>query len=874
MSGGDISYEAIIMLALFLVAQWYAARIFLALKLPTIPIEIGVGMLFGPHGLDLIPKFSHNYSPLRLLGFLGVGIVIFESGMHLSIKKVFNWSIGPHVLVVATLGTLLPIVAGLGIFTALGFDAYPSGLAAGFSLAPTSVGISLTLLSRAKQLNSRMGQIIMSAAFLDDIFSIICLVVMINLAGGDLHVANHVIIPLVSAFAFVTAGAVGSVFLPMVFPRILDGTAMVLSRFEVSSRSMTFVDEIHMFYLILSYWFFSWIGDMIGSALLGCFVAGMLFATVPRSHQIWEKQFKRITRWLLRLFFTCTVAFSINISQLFTASSFLKGMAMAVLPCLLTKVMSAVFVGPERFVVGIAMMARGEFAYLVAEEAHGLEMLSDSEYAIVIWALLWATVVAPMSFDKVLKKFINDEYARKGTTRASRIGGDAFSGESSFVIRYFGKNQLGMVREMIESLHVLGFDVKRSVTENNGHFGMGTFEVYPRLALAYQNKYGDTITLAKNERAHKKYMMATDLSDEKLDEVAKYLNETLADPHSQIVFEPSSKEGEFLRIVEIEIFGTKYRTVQDDISIALINDCNLDIERMVEVEPSPGEEAEGHEYTVYYCRKHVENGATGAETGGLPSPASAGKLASGSITPTGGGRRPSTPEAVQSDGKPRPLSVTPEPPSLKLSHAQMAAKGARLSMPKEIPVKSPGSGKAILGSSGASAEDPVAAAAACVAGDISKSADGDPSAVSAEDCLAIRAIIRGVYNEKNLTGCDCLVRAIHETAVVYSANDSQVPVPDPEPAPSSAAASAAPLKTAHVVSEEVGGDEGVIQGKKKFSFTELDMKKSLEAIKSLELAEKARLAKEAKASAAAGSSSASANNNKGYSAVEMVANAV
>ena len=123
--GGDISYDAIVILALFLCAQWYAARICISMKLPTIPVEIGVGLLFGPHGLDLIPDFSHDYMPLSLLGFIGVGLVIFESGMHLHIEGVFNRDVGPHVVVVACIGTLGPILMGMGLMTLLGSDAYP-----------------------------------------------------------------------------------------------------------------------------------------------------------------------------------------------------------------------------------------------------------------------------------------------------------------------------------------------------------------------------------------------------------------------------------------------------------------------------------------------------------------------------------------------------------------------------------------------------------------------------------------------------------------------------------------------------------------------------------------------------------------------------
>ena len=129
--------------------------------------------------------------------------------MHLSVKKVFNKEIGPHVLVIASLGTCLPIFLGVLCMFILGADVYPNALAAGFSLAPTSVGISLTLLSVSKQLNTNLGQIIMSSAFLDDIYSIICLVVMINLSSGDFNVPKHVIQPLFSSFALVGFGVVG-----------------------------------------------------------------------------------------------------------------------------------------------------------------------------------------------------------------------------------------------------------------------------------------------------------------------------------------------------------------------------------------------------------------------------------------------------------------------------------------------------------------------------------------------------------------------------------------------------------------------------------------------------------------------------------------
>jgi len=594
------------MLAIFFMCQWYAARLFSILKLPTIPVEIGVGLLFGPHGLDLIPAFSHDYSPLQLLGFIGVGLVIFESGMHMDTSKVANWDIGSNVVITAVLGTAMPICLGMLFMYALGSDVYPGGLAAGFSLAPTSVGISLTMLSRAKQLNTRCGQIIMSAAFLDDIFSIICLVVMVNLAGGDLDIVMHVIVPLICAFGFVILAGILSVFLPDMSVALLDTT--YLQCLGVDTRSMTLKDELHMFYMIGLYLLLSWVGHVIGSALLGAFAAGMLFSQVPRSHLVWDRQFKRIVRWLIRLFFSCTVAFSINISDLFTAEAFWKGLVLASVPCLGAKLVCGAFVGAERWVIGVAMMARGEFAYLVAEEAHSLEMLEDNEYAVVVWALLWATLIAPMAFGKTLKAYTFFQFEKEGQQRSSMIGGNALSGESSFVIRYFGLHHVGLVREVCESLHKAGFDVKKCITEKSGRYGMGTFMVYPREALLYSTD--DEVapgSLSLSHRKMMKYQMCTDLTDEKLTEIMHTLKECINDDTAQISFEPMDKGA--LRVAEIQIVGDDHTQFLNDIAFKIIQEWGYNIIRTVIDDHTEGVVKTGSKegYSVLYCtKKHLQ----------------------------------------------------------------------------------------------------------------------------------------------------------------------------------------------------------------------------------------------------------------------------
>jgi Kef-type K+ transport system membrane component KefB len=130
----------------------------------------------------------------------------------------------------------------------------------------------------------------------------------------------------------------------------------------------------------------------IGSHLLGAFVAGMCFVNVPRSHAIWQTQFKRIGRWTVRFFFAASVGFAVPVSDMTDPKVIWKGVLLGIGPCISTKIFSGAFAymryatpkarerarqaswatrfaQPQQMLVGMAMVARGEFAYMVAETA-------------------------------------------------------------------------------------------------------------------------------------------------------------------------------------------------------------------------------------------------------------------------------------------------------------------------------------------------------------------------------------------------------------------------------------------------------------------------------------------------------------------------
>merc|ERR1712087_779872 len=149
----------------------------------------------------------------------------------------------------------------------------------------------------------------------------------------------------------------------------------------------------------------------LGTHLWGCFVAGMAFACLGghHAHHVWVIQTKRATSWMIRIFFAATVAFSIPVEQLISLDAFMWGSLMGIGPCIATKVLCAPFMGPPRWVIGWAMVGRAEFAYLIAQMAAAGNMIDAKTFSICIWALLYATILAPFVFRFVLTRYIKSE---------------------------------------------------------------------------------------------------------------------------------------------------------------------------------------------------------------------------------------------------------------------------------------------------------------------------------------------------------------------------------------------------------------------------------------------------------------------------------
>jgi len=631
-----VVFDLLAGVVLFLFFVWGLGRTFRLLHLPGILGELFAGILLGPNFLDMVPfasdglcdtvvfplddpgsgadgshrrlagtnpcKDMMQWTPrwsgsfLRedtssmqttdiwsFAGTVGVTLLIMESGMHINFEKVKQ--IGGKALIVAIVGTAMPMIVGMMLVAAL-FPGklYPDGFAAGCALAPTSVGISIKLLGDAKMLNSMAGQTTLTAAFVDDIFSLVLLVLLSSLSSGNAD-PGEIILKTILAFLFLGFGVIGG---KHIYPHLEPLLHQIPF---VKGASIQPRDEVHLAIMLVSLVVFAWLGSLIGSHLLGAFVAGMCFVYVPRSHQVWVTQLKRIIRWLIRIFFAATVGFAVPVKDMKEPEAIAKGLVLGAVPGIICKVISGIpartkwvsvgekqraskasimtrfgIVQPIQYLVGMAMVARGEFAFLVAYSAQAMKregagagdeyMLGTDVYAAITWALMWALVFAPFLFKWALGVFQRASPIQRGVS----IGGNLMA-QRNFVIQVIGQHHSGVLHEILNAIHGEGMDVLECRVETDGDVDSNYFVVQSR---------------GKQK----------DFDDEKLEDIRHHIQEILGDENAVVMFEAVHDDELDFAAIELEVVApSKGKGTESNIVSQVtkrLQELGLDVEEIDE----------------------------------------------------------------------------------------------------------------------------------------------------------------------------------------------------------------------------------------------------------------------------------------------------
>lgn len=370
-------------------------------KQPSVMLLMLLGLLMSPSFLHLSWDFLRNLNVpfplpdeppniLRLENVLGVFaqlgavILLFKVGMHNRIEKVFSF----ENLAVAVAGVLLPFVAGYlyAMHTSGGF-AYSMFL--GAALTATSVGVTVAILKEFKLLKERFAQIIIGAAVLDDILSLLVLSFVINItssAGGE--VVSSLFVTLVTAIVFLA----GSVIAGDYFVKYFDRKPMSPRRFMVALAIVLF---------------YSYLAEFIKlSAIVGAFMAGIVLNRSRHHKEMEEKTYGLEMLFMPIFFISLGTMMDVNaLLEFFWPIVILSLVALAtkVIGCGGAALLARLDL-PRSALVGFGMSPRGEVALIVASVGLTTGILTTAQYSIIATMALLTTLATPPILQKLIEK--------------------------------------------------------------------------------------------------------------------------------------------------------------------------------------------------------------------------------------------------------------------------------------------------------------------------------------------------------------------------------------------------------------------------------------------------------------------------------------
>lgn len=292
---------------------------------------------------------------------LGMFFLVLFAGLEMQPRKVFKRSAAS--LVVAAGGMLVPL--GLGV--ALGWAFLPEStlrtaqcLFLGTALAITAVPATVRILTDLGQLDSRVGQTIVSAAVFDDILSLLLLAWLTGMmgAGGSPGLAELALLFGKIVLFFIVTAVVGLFIFPWG------------GRFMHHLK----VRELELSAMLVAAFAFAVLAEMLGlHFILGAFAAGLYFGrkTIDvKSYERVRETISAMTFGFLAPIFFASIGFALEFAPVVEVPWFL---ALLILCAFVGKIGGAGaaarafgFSATESAAIGVGMSPRGAIELVVA----------------------------------------------------------------------------------------------------------------------------------------------------------------------------------------------------------------------------------------------------------------------------------------------------------------------------------------------------------------------------------------------------------------------------------------------------------------------------------------------------------------------------
>lgn len=395
------SYEVLRVLAIIFVSAKLFGLIARKCKAPMVVGEIIAGLIIGPCLLNIVEPSAF----INQMAEIGVIIIMFSAGLETNLQELKKS--GLIAFIVACVGVFVPLICGsllyMGVFgfASWGSDEMFKSVFTGCIMTATSVGITVEVLKELGYLKSRVGQIILSAAIIDDIIGIIVLTFVLGFKDPN----SKPLLITGKIFLFLVL----SVILGYIFYKIFrkyDEKHAHTRRIPIIAISLCLI----MAYVAEKYF---GIADITGA-----YFAGIILCNVRDAEYIDRRVSINGYMFFAPMFFVGiglkTDFSTVNAETIVFAVGF-------VLVALLSKIIGCGAVAKickfnwsDSLKVGIGMMTRGEVALIITDKGLGLGIIDSSFSTGVILLIITSSILTPVLLKYLFSKDKNKAVRVKG----------------------------------------------------------------------------------------------------------------------------------------------------------------------------------------------------------------------------------------------------------------------------------------------------------------------------------------------------------------------------------------------------------------------------------------------------------------------------
>lgn len=371
----------LINITLALVVAFFGGVAARRVGLPTIVGYLLAGIAIGP----FTPGFVGDVETIQQLAELGVIFLMFGVGLHFSFNDL--WRVRDIAIAGALLQTAIATLFGIGLTQLWGWSILAS-IVMGLAISVASTVVLLRGLMDNSLLNTTHGQAAVGWLVMEDILSVLILVLMPALvqdAGG--FDWKSLAITLVKAAAFVAimffAGA-------RLIPWLLERIAHTRSRelFILAVLAITLGTAMGA-------------AELFGVSLaLGAFVAGAIISQSHLSHQVGADVFA--FREAFSVLFFVSVGMLVNPSFLLQNIGQVASLTFLVVvgKFFIVLLMGLLFPRPARtfLVIAVGLSQIGEFSFILGQGGLTLGLLDSNQYSLILAASLISITINPFMY--------------------------------------------------------------------------------------------------------------------------------------------------------------------------------------------------------------------------------------------------------------------------------------------------------------------------------------------------------------------------------------------------------------------------------------------------------------------------------------------